>query len=130
MKINAGFIQWLPGSSALLRSVCLFVFTVTALSASAQNDSDSIQTFDLRIRDHLFIPAQLAVPANKRFRLRIINEDKTPEEFESAALNREKVVMGESEAFLFIGPLDPGEYDFFGEFNPRTAKGSLLAGKP
>ncbi|MBU2097418.1 MAG: cupredoxin domain-containing protein [Gammaproteobacteria bacterium] len=89
--------------------------------------SDGIPTIDLRIRNHLFIPAQLTVPANTRFRLRVINEDKTPEEFESAALNREKVIMGESEGVIFLGPLPVGEYSFFGEFNPRTAQGRLIA---
>jgi len=28
---------------------------------------------------------------------------------------------------VFIGPLTPGEYPFFGEFNPRTAQGKVVA---
>lgn len=82
--------------------------------------------FTLRIKDHLFIPAELLVPANTRFRLRIVNEDATAEEFESASLNREKVIMGRSEGIIHLGPLAPGEYSFFGEFNPRTALGRLI----
>ena len=89
-------------------------------------ETDGPLTITLRIKDHLFVPAELVVPANTRFRLRIINEDATAEEFESASLNREKVIMGGSEGIVHLGPLAPGEYSFFGEFNPRTALGRLI----
>lgn len=108
----------------------VFFLLVAAFQIQAQSVSDSVLTFDLRISNHLFIPATLTVPANTRFRLRVINEDKTPEEFESAALNREKVIMGGSEGIIFLGPLAPGEYGFFGEFNPRTAQGRLIVELP
>ena len=81
----------------------------------------------LEIRDHLFLPDLLRVPAMTKVRLRVINHDSTPEEFESYALNREKVIMGGQQVVIFIGPLAPGIYDFFGEFNPRTAQGRIVA---
>ena len=56
----------------------------------------------------------------------IINRDETPEEFESYELNREKVILGGRKAVVFIGPLPPGEYPFFGEFNPQTALGRII----
>ena len=56
----------------------------------------------------------------------INNRDKTPEEFESYELNREKVIMGGRKANIFIGPLRAGIYPFFGEFNQRTAQGKLI----
>lgn len=82
-------------------------------------------TVTLEIRDHLFYPAELTVPANTKVRLIVINRDRTPEEFESYELNREKVIMGGAQAVIFIGPLPPGEYPFFGEFNPKTAQGVI-----
>ncbi|MFT4630662.1 MAG: hypothetical protein ACI8PV_001785 [Dinoroseobacter sp.] len=82
---------------------------------------------ELRIKDHLFYPAEVVVPANKKVKLLVINEDSTPEEFESYELNREKVIIGNSKAIIFIGPLDPGEYPFFGEFNMSTAFGKIIA---
>ncbi|MBB5212642.1 cupredoxin domain-containing protein [Microbulbifer hydrolyticus] len=81
----------------------------------------------LEIRDHLFIPSELVVPANTKVKLIVHNRDKTPEEFESYELNREKVIMGGQKAIIFIGPLKPGEYPFFGEFNPKTAQGKVIA---
>ena len=83
-------------------------------------------TFDLEIRNHLFEPDTLTIPANIKVKLIIYNRDPTPEEFESYELNREKVIMGGRKAVLFIGPLAPGVYPFFGEFNPQTALGKIV----
>lgn len=81
---------------------------------------------DLRIRNHLFEPSELVIPAHTKVRLRVHNLDDTPEEFESWELNREKVILGGQTTVIFVGPLPPGEYPFFGEFNPKTAQGKLI----
>ena len=81
----------------------------------------------IQIKDHKFIPAELVVPARKKIKLRIENLDRTPEEFESYDLNREKVVSGGRKIIVFIGPLKPGTYKYFGEFNPKTAQGVIIA---
>ncbi|MGL6159151.1 cupredoxin domain-containing protein [Microbulbifer sp.] len=83
--------------------------------------------FEIEIRGHLFHPSELVVPANTKVKLIVYNRDPTPEEFESYELNREKVIMGGQRAIVFIGPLAPGEYPFFGEFNPKTAQGKIIA---
>ena len=82
---------------------------------------------EIVIKDHLFFPAIVEIPAGEKVKLRIINQDPTPEEFESYELNREKVIMGSSKAVIFIGPLKPGEYPYFGELNPKTAQGKVIA---
>ena len=79
------------------------------------------------IRDHKFEPAEVTVPAGKKLKLVIDNQDATAEEFESYELNREKVVPAKSQVTLFVGPLKPGRYPFFGDFNKETAKGVLIA---
>ncbi len=81
---------------------------------------------NIEIRDHLFYPAEVEVPSNTKVKLLVINQDPTPEEFESYELNREKVVLGNSKTVIFIGPLSPGEYPFFGEFNMSTAQGKVI----
>jgi plastocyanin len=82
--------------------------------------------FTLTIKDHKFEPAELAVPAGQKVKLKVVNADATPEEFESYELNREKVIPGGATATIFVGPLKPGTYPFFGEFNPKTAQGKLI----
>jgi len=79
------------------------------------------------IRNHHFEPAELVVPAGKKIKLKVENQDATPEEFESHELNREKVIPANSSATIYVGPLTPGRYPFFGEFNPKTALGALVA---
>lgn len=82
--------------------------------------------FVLTIRNHRFEPAELVMPAATKVRLKVVNADATPEEFESHPLNREKIIPGKSSAVIFVGPLKPGRYPFFGEFNASTAQGVLI----
>lgn len=81
----------------------------------------------LVIKDHRFVPAEVRVPANTKVKLIVENQDPTAEEFESHDLSREKVIAPKSKATIFIGPLKPGSYKFYGEFNPTTAQGVVIA---
>lgn len=81
---------------------------------------------EIEIRNHLFEPDVVRIPANTKVKLIVYNRDPTPEEFESFELNREKVIMGKAKSIIFVGPLPPGEYPFFGEFNPDTALGMIV----
>jgi hypothetical protein len=83
--------------------------------------------FALTLRDHKFTPAEITVPAGVKVKLVVDNQDAGPEEFDSHALNREKVIPGKSKATIFIGPLAPGRYPFIGEFNAATARGEVVA---
>lgn len=107
----------MPRNSALW----LFLLLLVIKTASA-----AAPEITLEIKDHLFFPATIEVPAGTKVRLQISNSDSTPEEFESYGLNREKVIPGNSKTVIFIGPLKPGEYPFFGEFYPRTAQGVVI----
>lgn len=84
--------------------------------------------FEIKIQNHRFMPETLTIPANQKVKLVVINSDPTAEEFESYELNREKVIPGNSKAVIFVGPLKPGVYLFFGEFHPETAQGKIIAG--
>lgn len=81
----------------------------------------------LTIQDHVFTPAEIKVPANQRVMITVVNEDATPEEFDSSALKVEKVVAGKSKGVVRIGPLKPGRYPFIGEYHESTAKGVVIA---
>jgi len=81
---------------------------------------------EIVIQDHLFYPDEIEIPADTKVKLVIINKDPSAEEFESYELNREKVIPGNSKGNVFIGPLKPGEYPFFGEFFAKTAQGRVI----
>ena len=92
--------------------------------------ADAKHEVEIILKDHLFYPAQIEVPAYKKIKLVIQNQDNTPEEFDSFDLNREKVIFANRAASIFIGPLQPGEYHFFGEYSPNTAQGVVIAVEP
>lgn len=100
---------------------------VIALAGLAPSRAAEPGEFVIVIKDHRFEPAEISVPAGKRVKLVIDNRDSTPEEFESLDLRREKIVPGNAKASLWVGPLPPGTYGFFGEFNTDTAQGKLVA---
>lgn len=103
----------------------LFVMTMAlAVSVASASEPPEVR---LVIRDHRFVPAELKVPANTKVKLIVVNQDATPEEFESHELNREKVVVGGGTIPVYVGPLKAGRYPFFGDFNADTAQGALLA---
>jgi hypothetical protein len=81
----------------------------------------------LVFHNHRFEPARIDVPAHVKFKLLVKNTDDTADEFESTDLNREKLVTPGQTITVFLGPLDPGEYKFFGDFHQDTAQGVLVA---
>jgi hypothetical protein len=83
--------------------------------------------YTIQLREHRFTPSELKVPAGAKVKLIIENQDSTAEEFDSFALNREKIVFPNSKGTVFIGPLKPGRYEFVGEFNQNSAKGVVIA---
>ncbi len=105
-----------------MRTCLLLVLALFSTSALAE-----VKEFTIKIRNHKFIPAVTVIPANTKVKLLILNEDPTPEEFESHELNREKIVTGKGKISVFVGPLKPGRYPFFGEFHMDTAQGALIA---
>jgi hypothetical protein len=100
---------------------------LTAAAVIPQRTKAQEPGITIIIRNHKFEPAEVRVPANKRITVTVVNDDPTPEEFESAPLKVEKVIPGKSKATVRIGPLTPGRYPFIGEFNEATAKGVVIA---
>jgi Cupredoxin-like domain len=105
------------------RSACYLAWLAILGSMAAYAE---LTQYEIVIREHRFEPEVLEIPAGQKVRLLLRNLDATPEEFESYELRREKIISGDSTAVIYIGPLKPGEYPFFGEFNPDTARGRLL----
>ncbi len=69
--------------------MCLLACGMGAVSVQADKP-----VVEIEIRDHLFWPSEVRVPANTKVKLLVYNRDPTSEEFESYELNREKVIMG------------------------------------
>jgi plastocyanin len=96
-----------------------------ALAAGTAGAND-LPEFTLVVKNHVYQPSELKVPAGTKFKIIVRNEDATPEEFESTDFNREKIVLPNSSITVYVGPLRAGNYGFFGDFHQDTAKGRLI----
>ena len=108
-------------AAAMLKAV------IAVLAGAGSGELARAQDLTVTIKDHKFQPAELHVPAKKRFTVYVVNDDPTPEEFESTSMKIEKIIAGKSKGVVRIGPLDPGRYEFFGDFNQATAQGIMIA---
>lgn len=82
-------------------------------------------SFKITIKNQAFKPDNLTIPAGKRVKILVKNEDAMPAEFESYDFNREKVVPGHSRVTVYVGPLKTGQYGFFNDFH-HSSKGKLI----
>ncbi|HTV88473.1 MAG TPA: cupredoxin domain-containing protein [Stellaceae bacterium] len=104
----------------MTRIAAVFLLLAVASPAWAQTPQIAIA-----LRDHHFVPANVPAPAGTKIELRVRNEQKTPAEFESSSLHREQVVTPGATISVYVGPLDPGRYEFFDDFHPAT-RGHLV----
>ena len=97
------------------------------LAACLGAQAADMPTLRLELKDGVLIPARIQAPAGVKFRLEIVNTGKTPVEFESTQLRKEKVLAPGAQSSVVIQPLTPGEYKFFDEFHMNTAQGVIVA---
>jgi plastocyanin len=95
---------------------------VSAVAAAALADDPS---FSIMLKNNQFVPSEVQIPAGVKVKLVVHNDNPTPSEFESTQFHREKVVPSGQEITVFVGPLDPGSYEFFDDFHPQT-RGHLV----
>lgn len=95
--------------------------TATIAPVRAQEPS-----YSLTIHDTRFEPAVLNVQAGAKLKLVVRNARKVAAEFESAELNREKVIPPGQSVVIYVGPLAPGTYPFLDDFRQST-RGQMIA---
>ncbi|MHB8453890.1 MAG: cupredoxin domain-containing protein [Acidiferrobacterales bacterium] len=118
-KAPASGRKWLSSIAGL--ALVLFVLPWSASPAS------ELPVVNLAIKSGHFVPEKVDVPARQKFKLRITNHGPAVEEFESSDLNRENIVLPGATLEIYLGPLEPGNYGFFGDFHPDTARGRMIA---
>ncbi len=103
------------------------VCSALAMMAVCIAPSHAADTVQLTIKDHRFQPDHVTVPAGERFRIELLNQDDTTDEFESYDMKFEKIVVSGGRIAVFAGPLHPGTYKFFDDYHPDTAQGTITA---
>lgn len=104
----------------LIFPICLLLATFPVFSEPAG--------VELVIEQRQFNPSTLSLPANTQVLLTVHNRDRQPAEFESYDLSREIVIPPGASARVYVGPLKPGTYRFFDDFNP-DAEGRISVGE-
>ena len=99
---------------------------VLALLVSTPTLAADAPAYTLVLKNHRYQPNVLHIPANTRVKIEVINQDPSPEEFESDHFPAEKIVMPNSRISVNVGPLKPGRYGFYGDFHQPTAQGTLV----
>jgi plastocyanin len=103
-------------------SAAVAVAFTTAGVARAENSIEILLTY----KDKKFDPAEINAPANTPIVIKFRNLDKDAMEFESDSLKIEKVVAAGKDATIKVKAQKPGRYEFFDEYNEKTARGSLV----
>jgi hypothetical protein len=98
---------------------------LTAGSPASTARAQYAATVEIAVKDKKFAPAEVKAPAGKRIVIHVTNRDGIAMEFESKSLKVEKVVPANGEGILRVGPLKPGRYDFFDDFNQANT-GTLV----
>ena len=101
------------------------VAVLLAFAVSAPALAQDVPSFSISLKNNQFVPTEVQIPAGAKVKLIVRNDNSTPSEFESTQFHREKVVGPGQEITVFVGPLDPGSYEFFDDFHPET-RGHLI----
>ena len=101
----------------------LAVVLVLGVAIPAHADEGDIV---ITIKGGKFVPSEVPVPAGKKLKIVVRNQDAMTAEFESSDFHREKIVLPGDEITVFVGPFDAGSYEFFDDFHPDN-RGHLVA---
>ncbi len=98
---------------------------IVALAFTGANGMAIADPVALSLKDHRFDPTEFSAPANQKFQIKVTNNDETPAEFESHDLKVEKIVVPGGTVTVTAGPLKPGTYQFFDDYHPDEAMGTV-----
>ena len=73
------------------------VYADDAIKTKEQTTNDVV--VEITLKDHVFSPEEIRIPAHKKITLVVHNLDPTVEEFDSPALKREKLLKSNSVTF-------------------------------
>jgi plastocyanin len=106
----------------IVSNISLVAFIAVAGAAHAQSSVE----IALSYKDKKFDPPEISAPANTPIVIKFRNLDKDAMELESDSLKIEKVVAAGKDATIKVKAQKPGRYEFFDEYNEKTARGALV----
>jgi hypothetical protein len=108
------------------RPSVLAALLALALAVPARAGDTTPVELSLELANHVFNPAEIHAPKNTPLKITIQNNDSGVEEFDSSALQVEKVILGGHSGVVHLPAMPPGRYPFMGEYHSDTAQGVLI----
>ena len=106
--------------------LALSLAAIVALAPVAGARAENNVEIALSYKDKKFDPSEISAPANTPIVIKFRNLDKDAMELESDSLHIEKVVAAGKDATIKVRAQKPGRYEFFDEYNEKTARGTLV----
>lgn|SRR5215813_3287557 len=113
-------------SPKLFRASMLVIFSLASLAAVGAARAENTIEIALSYKDKKFDPPEINAPANTPIVIKLRNLDREAMELESDTLHIEKVVAAGKDASIKLRAQKPGRYEFFDEYNEKTARGVLV----
>lgn len=117
----------MPRKPTAFKALFLGIITSAALALAVSSFADEGTMEQLRFEHGAFAPAQLTVPANQPFKVKVTNNTAAAIEFESFELHRERVVPPGETITVRMPSLPPGNYQFFDDFHHEVPKGLIIS---
>jgi hypothetical protein len=113
-------------SGILSKAALIGVLGFAPIMVAGTAFAESAIEVQLNYKDKKFDPAEIGAPANTPIVIKFHNLDKDAMELESDSLHIEKVVAAGKDAIIKVKAQKPGRYEFFDEYNEKTARGVLV----
>ena len=102
------------------------IVALASLASAVGARAESSVELQLSYKDKKFDPQEISAPANTTIVIKFRNLDRDAMELESDTLHIEKVVAAGKDATIKVKGQKPGRYEFFDEYNEKTARGALI----
>jgi hypothetical protein len=116
----------MPFSPMLWKAMPFAIVALLSVAVAGSARAQGATEIQLSYKDKKFDPAEVSAPANTPIVIKLKNLDAKAMEFESKTLHVEKVVAGSTDATINVRAQKPGRYEFFDEYNEKTARGALV----
>lgn len=103
-------------------AAALLVASTLGLTSAARAE----EPITITLQNDQFTPAEVKIKANTDVTIKFVNADAAAAEIEAKDLKIEKVVAGNSEVTVSVGPQEPGRYLFVNEYKEDTVKGFIV----
>ena len=130
MRMSRSINPYRPGQGerrAVIRGIAVLAGFLACIPFIASPGAWAADPLVLTLKNHQFTPDRAEVPAGERVQIDVVNQDDTTSEFESHDLKVEKIVAAGGKITVRVGPLKPGLYNFFDDYHPDTARGTITA---